>query len=96
MTVTALSIRLFCFAFIQELRLSTARVIKPGIADSITAANPHLTFSVTFADFFRFDLCVLLANLLALENLSLGFNSGNAAYKSSIKRVRRDPTRSFS
>ena len=73
-----------------------SRVIKPGIADSITAPNPRLTFSVTFADFFHFDLCVFLANLLALENLSLGFNSGNAAYKSSTKRVHRDPTRSFS
>ena len=72
MTVMALSIRLFCFAFIQELRLSTARVIKPGIADSITAPNPRLTFSVTFADFFRFDLCDILVDLLALENLSLG------------------------
>ena len=96
MTVMALSIRLFCFAFIQELRLSTARVIKPGIADSITAPNPRLTFSVTFANFFHFDLCDFLVDLLALENLSLGFNSGNAAYRSSTKRVHRDPTRSFS
>ena len=96
MTVTTLSIRLFCFAFIQELRLSTARVIKPGIADSITAPNPHLTFSVTFANFFGFDLCVFLIDLLALENLSLGFNSGNAAYRLLTKRVHRDPTRSFS
>ena len=69
MMVMALSIWLFCFAFIQELRLSTARVIKPGIADSITAPNPCLTFSVTFADFSHFDLCDSLVDLLALENL---------------------------
>ena len=67
--VTALSIWLFCFPFIQELRLSTARVIKPGIADSITAPNPLLTFSVTFTVFFHFDLCGFLVDLWGLENL---------------------------
>ena len=67
--VMALSIQLFCFPFIQELRLSTARVIKPGIADSITALNPLLTLSVTFAVFFHLDLCGFLVNLWGLENL---------------------------
>ena len=67
--VTALFIQLFCFPFIQELRLSTARVIKPGIADSITAPNPLLTFSVTSAGFFCFDLCDFLVDLWGLENL---------------------------
>ena len=65
----ALSIQLFCFPFIQELRLSTARVIRPGIADSITAPNPLLTFLVTLAVFFRFYLCDFLVDLLGLENL---------------------------
>ena len=67
--VMALSIRLFCFPFIQELRLSTARVIRPGIADSITAPNPLLTFSVTLAVFFHFDLCDFLVDLLGVKNL---------------------------
>ena len=67
--VMALSIQLFCFPFIQELRLSTARVIKPGIADSITAPNLLFTFSVTLAVFFHFDLCDFLVNLWVLEYL---------------------------
>ena len=46
MAVTASSTHLCCLPFIQELTLSTARVIKPGIAERISDPTPLLDLSI--------------------------------------------------